>query len=132
MPIAMAGPARSGFASNVNVTVQRVTTSREKFRDLSVKQFQMLRFKINSEQNLTISGKDAILFDYEGNMEGKDLRFLALAVVDTDRVFLTTCTALKSRFQEDEPEFRACLDSFKLAQGEPEEAEPDNKKEPLP
>jgi hypothetical protein len=65
-------------------------------------------------------------------MEGKDLRFLALAVVDTDRVFLTTCTALKSRFQEDEPEFRACLDSFKLAQGEPEEAEPDNKKEPLP
>src|SRR5438876_12243637 len=58
MLIAMAAPPEGGFASNVNVLVQQVATSRKEYRDLSVRQYRAAGQTVNSARDLTVSGKD--------------------------------------------------------------------------
>ena len=113
IPVMMTAPAEDKFAANVNVVVQQVTLSRDGFRQLSLAQFKQAGFKVNVDRNLTVFGKPAILWDYEGAMAGRDLHWLALAVIDTERVFLVTCTALKDTFGKYEQEFHTCVNSFK-------------------
>lgn len=61
-----------------------------------------------------VSGREALIFEYEGSPEGEALRFLALAVFDLDRVFLVTCAASSDMFPNYEKEFRACIESFRV------------------
>jgi len=114
VPVQMFSPAELGFASNVNVMVQRAASSRPLYRQASRNQFQQMGLTINSDTDLTVSGKDAVLFNYEGAMGGRELRWLALAVIDAEQVFLVTCTAPKDTFGRYEKQFHACLDSFHL------------------
>jgi hypothetical protein len=114
IPVMFTGPAEGGFSSNVNITIQPVSTTRKAYHDQSLREFGQLGFKLNSSRDVTVSGKDAIRLDYEGKASGKDLHFLSLAVFDKDRVILVTCTALPDSFAAVEPEFNACLDSFRL------------------
>ena len=114
MAVTVSGPAEGGFASNVNVVIQPRVPSRKAFRDQSLAQFKQLGLTLNSEQELTVSGRDALRLDYSGAIAGRELHFLALAVIDRDRTLLVTCTATPDAFKDAEPEFRACLDSFKL------------------
>jgi hypothetical protein len=113
VPVMMTAPAEDKFAANVNVMVQQVALSRDGFRQLSLAQFRQVGFKVNVDRDLTVFGKDAILWDYEGSAGGRDLHWLALAVIDTERVFLVTCTALKDAFPKYEQEFHTCVNSFK-------------------
>ena len=112
--LAVSGPAEDGFSPNVNVTVQRLKTSRDGYIALSEAQFKRLGFEAASEANRTVSGSPAVLFDYSAEMGGRQLRFLSLAVVLPDRVLLVTCTAPKASFTRYEPEFRRTLDQFSL------------------
>jgi hypothetical protein len=114
IPVMFTGPAEAGFSSNVNITIQAATLTRKMYRDQSLAQFRQLGFKVNSDRDVTVSGKDAIRLDYEGKAVGKDLHFLALAVIDKDREILVTCTATPEGFSAVESEFKACLDSFRL------------------
>ena len=113
IPVMMTAPAEDKFAANVNVAVQQVTLSRDGFRQLSLAQFKQAGFKVNVDRDLTVFGKPAILWDYEGSAGGRDLHWLALAVIDTERVFLVTCTAPKDTFGKYEQEFHTCVNSFK-------------------
>ena len=116
--ISLAGPPTNGFASNINVTIQPIATTLQAFTDLSLAQFKQLNLKVNSQKTYKISGKDALEFDYEGTLNvmnnTKKLRFLVVSVIEKDRVLILTCTALPEEFAKAEPEFRACLDSFKV------------------
>ncbi len=113
--LVFSGPPKDGFAPNVNVSVQATATTAKAYRELSFAQLDQLKLKRNSDRNLKVSGRDAIEVDYEGTIGGsKPLRFLALAVIDKDRVIQITCTALPEAFPAVEAEFRACLQSFKL------------------
>jgi len=114
VPAILLGPAHGGFSSNVNVMIQHVVTTRDAYRQLSLGQMKAAGFKVLSDRDETVSGKEAIRCDYEGSQAGRDLRFLVLAVMDGDRVFLVTCTALKDEFGDYQKEFEACLGSFKL------------------
>lgn len=114
VPLILTGPNVNGFASNVNVVVSSISTTRKGYRDLTLAGMKKLDMKIKEDRDVTVSGRDAIRYEYEGTSEGKDVHFLALAVIDKDRVVLVTCTALASEFKTMEPEFRACLDSFQL------------------
>lgn len=114
VPVMMYAPAESGFAANVNVMVQRVATTRKEYRETSRAQFEGMGLRQNPDSDVTVSGRKAIIFDYEGNMGGQELRWLALAVVDNEQVLLVTCTARKDSFAKYEKEFRACIDSFRL------------------
>lgn len=109
------GPAHGGFVSNVNVLVQRMKTTKAAYREQSLDQFKQGGFRVKSERELKVSGRDAIEYDYEGKFGGgRDLRFLSVAVIDADRVVLVTCTATADDFPAVEAEFRACVASLKL------------------
>jgi hypothetical protein len=114
IPLVVSGPAEGGFASSVNVGIQASKTTRKGYRELSLGQFRQIGLKVNSDRDVTVSGREAIRFDYEGQLQGRDLHFLTLAVIDKERVVLVTCTASAAAFPAVAPEFNACLDSFKL------------------
>lgn len=114
VPIALTSVAEGGFSSNVNTMVQMITTTREDFRALSLKEMQRLGWKVNSDKDVTVCGRDAIEIDYAGQMRNKDLHFLSISVIEAKRVIVVTCAATAEDFKTLEPEFRACLASFKL------------------
>jgi len=116
MSVAMLAPAENGFSANLNVVIIPGKTSRKEVIDNNEGQIKAAGWKKNSTKELTASGKDAVLFDYEGKMPGQsvEMHFLCLIVVDEDRQMVIACTALKSNFDKYEKTFRACLDSFKL------------------
>ena len=114
IPVMLLGPSENKFASNVNVVVQAKASTRAAFRALTLEEFRQYGFKVNSDREVTVSGRDAIIFDYEGTQQGRDLRFLALAVIDKERVFVVTCTAPKELYKTYETKFQACLDTFKV------------------
>jgi hypothetical protein len=114
IPVMFCAPAENSFASNVNIIVESRTTTREAYRKASLDQFKTMGFTVTSDKDATIAGKDAFLVNYEGTMQGRDVRWLAMCVIDTNRVFVITCTALKEGFPKVEKEFLACVNSFKL------------------
>lgn len=107
-------PARNGFSPNLGVMVQNVTMTAEQYRDLSRNQFKQAHFTVISETPKKVSGKDAILWEYEGKAGEREMKWKGLAVMDADRVFLVTATAPKSEFDALAEEFNAALDSFSL------------------
>lgn len=116
MPVMFMGPGSDGFASNINVGVQKTTTTLDAYVALSKAQFEAAGFKVTSETRRKVSGKDGVVFEYAGKAQGRELRWLALAVVDADRVFVITATATPDGFGKIEKEFRACLDSFRIGE----------------
>lgn len=114
VPIAMHAPIDQAFVANVRATVQRIATSRQDFRQLSLAQFKVAGWRVNLDTDVTVSGREAVVFDYEGTVGGRALRWLALAVIDKEQVYLLTCTATKDTFSKYEKAFRDCVDSFKL------------------
>ena len=113
--LAVSGPPENGFSPNVNVTVQSIKTRREAFVELSESQFKAAKFTIHSKQSRLVSGRPAVLFDYEGSFGGPNLHFLALAVVLPERVLLVTCTSLASSYSTYERDFKRSIDSFTLS-----------------
>jgi hypothetical protein len=107
-------PAEKGFANNVNIMVQHVSMTAEDYQKTSLDQFKEMGWEVKETQKRKVGDKDALFFDYAGKTNDKNLRWLALAVVAKDRVYLVTCTALAETFDSCEKEFRKCLDSFKL------------------
>lgn len=105
-----------GAEANLNVQVQPMNMDREQYRALSRGQFRKEGWTVTSEKDLTVSGRDAILWDFEGKCEGEEYRWLSLAVIDKPKVILATCTSLKRHFAEHEGEFRASLESLRMAE----------------
>ena len=106
-------PAKDGFAPNLNVMVQEVKMSLDEYCTLSKGQFKQAGFKVLAETRKKVSGRDAVLWEYEGELQGRSMKWTALAVADTDRVYLATGTAPA----DDDAlwkEFKASLESFKL------------------
>ena|SRR5687767_12467219 len=103
-----------GFAPNMNVMIQELGITREEFMARSVRQFVETGMTLRSAKNRDVSGRPAVLVDYEGQVRGHNLRFLQLAVFLPQRVLLLTYTATASTFAGHEAEFRRSLDTFKL------------------
>jgi hypothetical protein len=113
--VVFVGPPENGFASNVNLRIQPLIKSIEKYREDDRKWLESAGLKVNSARDLTVSGRPATQIDYEGKLGSpKDLRFLNLSVFDKDRVIVITCTSLSDAFEAIAPEFRASLASFRL------------------
>lgn len=107
-------PPKKGFASNVNVIVEEIKTTREDFKAQTRKQFADRGWRIIEEKDLDVSGYDGYLVEYDGLSQGRSLRWLALAVITPDRVLLTTYTAPAAEFPRLEKAFQASLKSFKV------------------
>ena len=105
----------AGFASNMGVVVQEVAITRDQFVAQTKTQFEQAGMKVRSVSNRTVSGQPAVVFDYEGVLRERPLRFLALAVILPERVLLVTYTAPAATFGKYEAEFKRSLETFRLA-----------------
>lgn len=105
-------PPKDAFSANVNVVVQEVETTRAEYRKGTEMQFEQLGYEVHSMEERNVGGHPGLLFDYEGVQEGRELRFLGLAVVTKQRVFLLTGTAPAKDWKSYEKPFRDCLLSF--------------------
>jgi hypothetical protein len=107
-------PARNGFAANLGVMVQAVTMTPDQYRELVAGQLKQSGRTVLSETRRKVGGREAIQWEYEGALQGRELRWIELAVVDADRIFQLTGTAPKAEYDQVAAEFKACLDSFTL------------------
>lgn len=111
---AFKAPARKAFASNVNIRIQKRSSTVDAYEKLTLKGLKGIGGTLKGKKRFKLGGLDALSMDYEAKLAGRELRFLQLAVFKKGEVVLVTCTALKSEFKSVEKEFRACLASFKL------------------
>lgn len=107
-------PGKNNFATTVNVVVQGAKTTRDQYIADTMKSFEAMGMKVNSKKLLQVNGHDAVSFEYEGKLSGRDLRFNALAVIDRDRVILMTGAALQADFAEHSAAIQQSLDSFRM------------------
>lgn len=107
-------PDKNGGRPNVNVIVQPGLTTREQYLSISLNELQQAGMKVNNRQDLTVSGKDALMLDYEHASGNDGFRFLGLVVVDSNQAVLVTAMAPHELFGEYEKVFRDCLMSLRL------------------
>jgi hypothetical protein len=107
-------PGKNGFAANLGIMVQSVKMTLDEYVALSRDQFEKSGIKIGTEAKLKVSGRDAVLWEYEGAAKERRLKWMALAVVDGDRVFLITGTSAQDDYDALSKEFKASLISFKI------------------
>ena len=108
------GPPEGGFAANMSVMVQEVRMTRDQYVQQSEGQFASAGMKLRKSSKREVSGAPAVLFEYEGPVNGNSLRFLSLAVILPERVLLLTYTATVDSFAAHEKAFRRSLESFEL------------------
>ena len=107
-------PGESRFAANMGVMVQEVGMTRDRYIAQSEGQFASAGMKLRKTSKREVSGAPAVLFEYEGPVNGNSLRFLSLAVILPERVLLLTYTATVDSFAAHEKAFRRSLESFEL------------------
>ena len=107
-------PGEGRFAPNMGIMVQEVRMTRDQYIAQSEGQFASAGMKLRKSSKREVSGAPAVLFEYEGQVSGNNLRFLALAVILPERVLLLTYTATTDSFAAHEKGFRRSLDTFKL------------------
>jgi hypothetical protein len=113
--LVLVGPGQGGFAPNLNVIVQEIETTPDAYVEDSVLQFGEAGYRVNAMVKTTVSGREAVIIDYEGVQGGMALRWNAMAVFDAKRVILATCTVRREEFAAHEKAMKACLESFRLS-----------------
>ncbi len=110
--LTVAGPAADGFAPNCNVQIQRTDMDLDAYLATTRKQFESVGVQLLETERRTVSGLPASRLHYAGDLAGRHLRFVALAVIGGDQVWLVTCTALAESFHRHEAAFLELIDSF--------------------
>ena len=109
-------PPEEGFIPNVTVMVDPGATDLESY----VTAWRAAMKETNPRANLRsynvvqVSGKPAGVLDYDFTVATRRLRFLQLVVIDSERVFVVTCTAPLESWDKYHEQFQKCVDSFKL------------------
>lgn len=103
-------PPEDGFAANVNLMIQK--TGFDDFLKASDASFQAGGFDVQVKKLGKVGTHRSCDLIYKGVIQGKPLKFMALAVDRGDRVFLLTGTSLEAKYDKYEPIFKDCLTSF--------------------
>jgi hypothetical protein len=115
-------PPKDGDTTNVNVIVNRTSTTRPDWVARSKKEFTEVGFTLLDERNRSVNGWDAVEIEYSGTLDGNSFHWLSLSVITNDRVYLVTCTASPPAYAAAEKDFRACLQSFAVDAAKPASA----------
>jgi hypothetical protein len=99
---------------NVNLGIHTFKTTREQCLRDALTAIASQGQTVNSKQLLEVNGHDAFIIDSQGHLEEQDFRFLALTVVDTDRVLVVTCAAPLDKFEMARPQFMAVINSVDM------------------
>jgi hypothetical protein len=108
------GPAKDGFASNMNVLIQKGASTREKYLAENKKQFEAMGGTVSPEKLRTVNGWDAVELSIKGDFQGRALQWLSLGVITKDQTYVVTCTATEKTYAEVEKAFRTSLMSFNV------------------
>ena len=111
------GPRVAGFSANTNVVIIPTKMTLNQYRESTYESFKQMGLKLTAEKVGKLGLSDTLTQEYEGDLNGRTLQFIATAVISPRNVLVATCTATKSTFKEYEGEFRACLESLKPLDG---------------
>ena len=109
-------PPTKGFSPNVNVQIQPYAGTIDQYATLSKKQFVALKYKLIREVKV---GKDSLLFEFSGKLEGHQLRWYARATLRGGKIYAVTATAREDQWPVASGKMKACVDSFKIEKAEP-------------
>jgi hypothetical protein len=110
-----AGPAVGGFAVNCNVQIQFVEMPFSVYLELTKQQFTSAGVEVASITEREVSALPGAVFEYAGAMNGRELRYLAIAVGGADRVWLVTCTAPAGSFEQHRAAFVQVIESLEVS-----------------
>ncbi len=102
-------PATNGFAPNVNVQIQPYEGSIDDYAVLSLGQFKKANLKVIHQSKTKDS---ALVFEYSGEMQGRNLHWYARIQKSGGRAYVATATALEEQWAGFAPRLKACVDSF--------------------
>ena len=105
-------PPEDGFTANVNLVLQKAAF--DDFLKTSDAGFKTVGFEVLSKKLSTTAANRSCEYVYKGSIQGKPMKFMALAVDGGDRVFLLTGTSLESNYDKYEATFKASISSFAL------------------
>ena len=103
-----------GVPSSVSIVVQRCCTTRDKYSIQSDQQFRRAGIRVDTQRDLSVSGRDAILCEYNMNVSNREMKCVSLAVIDQERVILVTASAGKADFGRLRDQYIASLEGFVL------------------
>src|SRR6476469_6665409 len=84
-PLIMALPASGNFAGNVNVQIQPYSGTIGEYTALTLKQFKDAEIKVIEQKK---AGTTAVVFEYNGEMQGRSLHWYARAEKAGGHVYL--------------------------------------------
>jgi len=111
-PLMLFLPADDGFAPNVNVMIQPYAGTMEEYTELSLSQFRQLGLEVVEEPVIEESSG---VFQYQGFMNGLNLRFYAKAFAKGDKIYLITATAKQSHWDKYGGVLIKSVESFQLS-----------------
>lgn len=106
-------PAQNGVAATCQIHVDTLRTTRREWLNVTLRQAARADAKMNSTKELTVGGYDAVLLDYESTANVRRWRYLQMAVITEDAVYIVTCTSPVDAFEQHREAFQRCLDSFR-------------------
>ena len=113
-PVIFSGPVDSGFSANVSVRIQPGADKIKSYIAANLAQLADMKATVVSQKQLTVSGCDAVLIEFQATINGTAMHFLSLSVLQPDKIYIVTGTALDSNYAKYEEAFKKCIDSFAL------------------
>src|ERR1051325_5807447 len=89
------GPTVDDFSSNINIMVQNGNMAQAAYHSETLSQFRDAGLKVTVDSLVTVNGTPGIYWEYGGMMQGRDLRFVALALTRREGTYLITGTCLR-------------------------------------
>jgi hypothetical protein len=108
-------PVNDGFAANVNVQIQPYAGTMEEYVALTLDQFKSAGIKVLQQKK---AAKSVVVFEYSGEMQGRELRWYARAEKSGGSVYLVTATATGLQWKKEAARLKSCVDSFRCGSGD--------------
>ena len=103
-------PATGDFAGNVNVQIQPYSGTIEEYTTLTLNQFKNASVKVIEQRK---TGKSGVVFEYNGELQGRALHWYARAEKTGGHVYLATATATEEEWAGQGAKLRNCVDSLR-------------------
>lgn len=103
-------PATQGFAPNVNVRVQPFAGTVDEYVAANLKDLEKNDLELIGEPKVE---ENVVILEFQGSLQGRDLRFYSRSLLNDGRVVLVTATATKEQWETAGPKLRKCADSLK-------------------
>lgn len=113
MVATFSAPAENNFAANVNI-IRQPAQNRDDFMAVNKRSVEAMGFEVIDNKAVDINDHEAVETIYTGQMGSLKMKFLSVAIIDRNAVYLITGTATEDSFDKYERNFRRVIDSFQF------------------